>query len=86
MAGRRRTNTAPAGGSRTRRYTDIEGIAEHLALTVRHVRRMVLERRVPHRKVGSLLRFDIDDIDEVDAWMDSRCGGALGPRCWRTGA
>ena len=49
-------------------YTDVRGIAEHLAITERHVRRLVLERRIPHRKVGSLLRFE---FDEVDAWMDT---------------
>lgn len=50
------------------RYTDVRGIAEHLAISERHVRRLVLERRIPHRKVGSLLRFE---VDEVDAWMDT---------------
>jgi excisionase family DNA binding protein len=50
------------------RYTDVRGIAEHLAISERHVRRLVLERRIPHRKVGSLLRFE---FDEVDAWMDT---------------
>jgi len=56
------------GRAQPRRYTDVRGIAEHLALTERHVRRLVLERRIPHRKVGNLLRFD---IAEVDRWMDT---------------
>jgi len=64
------------GDAHGSRYTDVQGIAEHLALTVRHVRRLVLERRIPHRKVGSLLRFD---IDEVDAWMDTLRRGAAPP-------
>jgi len=51
-----------------RRYTDIDGIAAYLSISVRHVRRLVLERRIPHRKIGSRLRFD---IDEVDDWMNS---------------
>lgn len=50
------------------RHPDVRGIADHLAITERHVRRLVLERRIPHRKVGSLLRFE---FDEVDAWMDT---------------
>jgi len=50
------------------RYTDVRGIAAHLAITERHVRRLVLERRIPHRKVGNLLRFD---IAEIDRWMDT---------------
>lgn len=57
------------------RYTDVRGIAAHLAISERHVRRLVLERRIPHRKIGSLLRFD---VGEVDAWMDTlRWGPAL---------
>ena len=51
-----------------RRYTDVRGIAEHLAISERHVRRLVLERRIPHRKIGNLLRFD---IDEDYRWMDT---------------
>lgn len=54
--------------ARPSRYTDVSGIAEHLAITERHVRRLVLERRIPHRKLGKLLRFD---VDEVDRWMDT---------------
>src|SRR4051794_32343881 len=39
-------------------YTDARGIAQHLAITERHVPRLVLERRIPHRKIGNLLRFE----------------------------
>src|SRR4051794_13208556 len=65
--------TSPAEHSisargRSSRYTDVRGIAEHLAITERHVRRLVLERRIPHRNIGNLLRFD---IDEVERWMDT---------------
>lgn len=45
---------------------DIEGVATHLNITVRHVRRLVFERRIPHLKVGRLLRFD---PDEIAAWL-----------------
>ena len=45
---------------------DIEGVATHLNITVRHVRRLVLERRIPHLKVGRLLRFD---PEEIAAWL-----------------
>lgn len=62
----------PAGfaaeAARSRRYTGVDGIAERLGVNERHVRRLVAERRIPFLKVGSLLRFD---IDEVDAWMDT---------------
>jgi excisionase family DNA binding protein len=54
---------------------DVRGIGEHLAISERHVRRLVLERRIPLRKIGSLLRFG---VGEVDAWMDTlRRGPAL---------
>ena len=49
-----------------RRFTDVPGLAEYMDISVRHVRRLVLERRVPHHKVGSLLRFD---LAEIDAWL-----------------
>lgn len=47
------------GRARTSRYADVRDIAEHLAITERHVRRLVLERRIPHRRIGDLLRFDM---------------------------
>ena len=47
----------------------IEQLAERLGITVRHVRRLVAERRVPIVKVGRLVRFDAADIAR---WLDSR--------------
>ena len=58
-----------APSSRTDRLPvllDIEGVATHLNITVRHVRRLVFERRIPHLKVGRLLRFD---PDEIAVWL-----------------
>jgi excisionase family DNA binding protein len=46
---------------------DIEGVARRLGVTVRHVRRLVAERRVPFVKWGHLLRFD---PEEIEAWID----------------
>jgi excisionase family DNA binding protein len=46
---------------------DIEGIADHLGVTVRHVRRLVSERRIPFIKWGQRLHFD---RVAVDAWVD----------------
>lgn len=46
---------------------DIDGIAAHLGVTVRHVRRLVAERRIPFVKWGQRLHFD---RDAVDAWVD----------------
>jgi excisionase family DNA binding protein len=50
------------------RLLDIAGVAEHLAVTERHVRRLVAERRIPYVKWGHLLRFDPDEIAE---WLDA---------------
>lgn len=46
---------------------DIAALAEHLAVTERHVRRLVAERRIPFIKWGHLLRFD---PTEIVAWLD----------------
>lgn len=47
---------------------DIEDVATHLNITVRHVRRLVFERRIPYVKVGRLLRFD---PAEVAVWLQA---------------
>lgn len=49
---------------------DIPTLAEHLGVTIRHVRRLVGERRIPFRKVGHLVRFD---PAEVADWLDDHC-------------
>jgi excisionase family DNA binding protein len=46
---------------------DLDGIAEHLGVTPRHVRRLVAERRIPFVKWGHLLRFD---PVEIAVWLD----------------
>ncbi len=45
----------------------IDQLAEHLGITVRHVRRLIAERRVPYLKVGKLVRFD---PAEIAGWLD----------------
>lgn len=45
----------------------IDAVAKRLGVTVRHVRRLVDERRIPYIKWGKLLRFD---PAEIDAWLD----------------
>ncbi len=47
----------------------IEDVAEHLGVTVRHVRRLVADRRIRFIKWGHLLRFDPSQIAE---WLASR--------------
>lgn len=46
---------------------NIADTAERLGVTVRHVRRLVTERRIPFVKWGHLLRFDPAEIEE---WLD----------------
>jgi excisionase family DNA binding protein len=48
---------------------DIDGVAHLLAVTVRHVRRLVFERRIPYIKIGGLLRFD---PAVIRAWVESQ--------------
>jgi excisionase family DNA binding protein len=56
----------PRAGSELPILITIDDVAEYLGVSVRHVRRLVFERRIPYVKWGHLLRFDIDDIN---AWL-----------------
>lgn len=62
-----------AGRSRPGRalpeLVDIATVATSLGVGVRHVRRLVAERRIPFVKVGHYVRFDPDD---VSAWVNER--------------
>ena len=46
---------------------DINELARHLGVNVRHVRRLVAERRVPFIKWGHLIRFDPAEIAD---WLE----------------
>lgn len=48
--------------ARLPRLLDVHGVAEVLGVTVRHVRRLVADRRIPYLKWGHYVRFDPDDI------------------------
>jgi excisionase family DNA binding protein len=50
------------------RLLDISEVADALGVDVRHVRRLVHERRIPYVKWGHLLRFD---PAEITAWVDT---------------
>jgi excisionase family DNA binding protein len=50
-----------------KRLMTIEQTAERLGVSVRHVRRLVYERRVPFVKWGHLLRFDPVVLDR---WIE----------------
>jgi excisionase family DNA binding protein len=48
--------------------TDITAVTQRLGVPVRHVRRLVHERRIPYIKWGHLLRFHPAEIDTcIDA-------------------
>ena len=61
------TNNTDIQGLPTRRLLTIVEVADLLGVAVRHVRRLVHERRIPFIKWGHLLRFD---PDEIAAWID----------------
>ena len=58
----------PDGPNRPSNLIDINAVAEWLGVQVRHVRRLVTERRIPFLKWGGLLRFDPDEIAQ---WLES---------------
>jgi excisionase family DNA binding protein len=47
---------------------DVSEVAQLLGVQVRHVRRLVQERRIPYVKWGHLIRFDPVD---VATWIDT---------------
>ena len=57
------TDKATARGSARASLMTINEVAERLGVTVRHVRRLVNERRIPFVKWGHLLRFDPAEIE-----------------------
>ncbi|MCU1499308.1 MAG: DNA-binding protein [Acidimicrobiales bacterium] len=58
-------STRPAGD--LPHLLDIATLADHLSVDVRHIRRLVNERRIPYIKWGHLLRFDPTEIAD---WID----------------
>jgi excisionase family DNA binding protein len=48
----------------------VEEVAERLGVTPRYVRRLVAERRIRFVKVGHLLRFQDNDLDD---WIERNC-------------
>ena len=60
-------NRQPATPTTLPNLVDIDTLAAHLGVSVRHVRRLVAERRIPYVKWGHLLRFD---PAEIAAWLE----------------
>jgi excisionase family DNA binding protein len=49
------------------RLLTIEELADHLGVTVRHIRRLIAENRVPYVKWRHFIRFD---PAEIARWLD----------------
>ena len=60
-------NGKTTGSTTQTQLVDIEWVAGRLGVKVRHVRRLVADRRIPFVKWGHLLRFD---PAEIEAWID----------------
>lgn len=42
----------------------IDAAAEHMGVTVRHVRQLLSENKVPHYKVGGSIRFKLSELEK----------------------
>lgn len=76
------TTTGESGGSISAErppLMDIEEVARRLSVGVRHVRRLVTEKRIPYRKWGHLLRFERDEIEE---WIEAMKVPVRPPADW----
>jgi excisionase family DNA binding protein len=47
---------------------NIELVARSLGVSIRQIRRLVAESRIPYVRIGHLIRFDPDEISE---WIDA---------------
>ena len=56
-------------------FLDVAQVAAWLNITVRHVRRLVFENRIPNHKIGSLVRFR---RAEVHDWLTTNGRGPTG--------
>ena len=56
--------------------------AKRLNVSVRFVRRLVAEQRLPYLKIGKYVRFDAADLDSWinDRKIESRCNVVKTPR------
>lgn len=57
----------------TQQCLGISEVSAWLGTSVRHIRRLISERRIPYHKVGGLIRFVPSEIEE---WLD---GNRFGP-------
>ena len=60
---------------------DVDGAADLLGTSVRHVRRLRAESRIPWVKIGAKLRFR---RSELDAYIEANSHPAVDDRDWGT--
>jgi excisionase family DNA binding protein len=53
---------------------DIQTIAHSLGISMRQVRRFVAEGQIPFVRIGHLIRFDPDEMND---WIDLRRTGSM---------
>jgi excisionase family DNA binding protein len=53
---------------------DIETVSRSLGISMRQVRRFIAEGTMPFVRVGHLIRFDPDELND---WIDARRSGSL---------
>lgn len=53
---------------------DMAAVADSLGVGVRHIQRLVAERKIPFVKVGRYVRFD---AEAITTWVDERRVDAL---------
>ena len=64
-----RVRPEAAGGTAPHLLLDMEDVARWLCTSVRHVQRLVHERRLPYVKVGHFVRFDAADVAQ---WIEEQ--------------
>jgi excisionase family DNA binding protein len=68
MASKGGTSQSKCAPALSEPLLDIEAVAGALAVTPRHVQRLVSERRIPYLKVGRFVRFD---PNELNVWLET---------------
>jgi excisionase family DNA binding protein len=59
----------PSDGAHARRLLKPEEAAERLNVSLRFIRRLCHERRLPYTKVGKFVRFD---AEELEVWISAQ--------------
>jgi excisionase family DNA binding protein len=59
------------------RLVNADEVADRLSTSVRHIHRLVAEKRLPHVKVGHFVRFDLMDVAR---WVEDHKVDSVGDR------